>query len=142
MKIKRYDKVQEFYTMLKSAINAYEKTEKNSEEFARKEETLISYFNDTIDAVRREIFFCHSGIIAMATQIKAITDRKISKNDLRQDIEKLQNKLISLTNLLKKLKDKAKGLGLAGKISALNAIDCQIDKEKEDNLLDMLERHY
>lgn len=140
MKIQKYDKVQEFCAMLRSAIKTYEKTDRQSAEFSTIEERVVSYFDDTIEVARREIFFCQSGITAMASQIKAISDQKTSKNELRQDIERVRNKQISLSNLLKKLKEKVFALGLENKVSSLNKQSCQLDKERDDNLFDGYER--
>lgn len=141
MKIAKNNDVQIAYDILKKTIARYENIDKDSPEFLQCQETLISCFNAAIDIVRREIYFCQSASIAMASQIKAITDRKISKNDLREDIEKIKGKQISLSNLLVKIKGKAKELGLAEKISAMNDSDCELDEQRRQKLFDAVERY-
>ena len=141
MKIMKNNDVQVVYDGLRKTITMYEKLDEESPEFLHCQETLISYFNSAIDIVRRELYFCQSAIIAMASQINHISDKKISKNDLREDIEKIRGKQISLSNLLIKIKGKAKELGLAEKVEMMNHSACQDDDHKRKNLLEEIEKY-
>lgn len=140
MKIAKNNDVQIAYDILKKTITTYENINKESPEFLQCQEAVISCFDTTINLVRREIYFCQSAVIAMASQIKAITDRKISKNDLREDIQKIKGKQISLSNLLVKIKNIAKKLDLTDKITSLADINCQSDDENRRVLFEGLER--
>ena len=110
MKIQKNNEVQVIYEILRKTISRYEKLDKESLDFLQCQEALISCFDQSIEIVRREIYFCQSAVIAMASQIKHITDRKISKNDLREDIEKIRGKQISLSNYWMKALSQKKNL--------------------------------
>lgn len=141
MKIMKNNDVQVAYEVLRKTIARYEKIDRESPEFLQCQEALISCFNASIDVVRRELYFCQSAVIAMASQIKAISDRKISKNELREDIQRIRGKQISLSNLLVKIKSKAVALGLAEKVELMNSSACKDDEMKRDNLLEEIEKY-
>lgn len=141
MKIMKNNDVQVAYDVLRKTIARYEQLDKESPAFLQCQEALISCFEASIEVVRRELYFCQSAIIAMASQIKAISDRKISKNELREDIEKIRGKQISLSNLLVKIKNKAVELDLAGKIESMNNDACQDDDRKRKHLFDEVEKY-